>query len=303
MAVVNGIMGGSLTGSVGKVTFRKGIKGETIASQKAEKVRNPQTYDQMYQRMSMNTAMKAYSAMKSICDHSFEGVQYGEKSMSYFIKKNLAGMKYGFNNVSNSKNKGFTAKGELGGVAPRPFLVSDGSLQTFYLQNISKAKITWGEWKKATGMKEGDQLTLVALISPYDLSSENFDADRQIQYEFVYSRLVFKDVIDDSKVIFNDGLTEYLDQEVLQEIEDPGDTALELWSKPEGGVPTVKYLSSTLQVNGYACIVSRKSGSTWKRSTANMSWYGEPGLIDVYSEANAIATYNPKSPKFLNKAE
>lgn len=298
MAVVNGIMGGSLTGSVGKVTFRKGIKGETIASQKAEKVRNPQTYDQMYQRMSMNTAMKAYSVMKSICDHSFEGVQYGEKSMSYFIKKNLAGMKYGFAHAPNSKNFGFTSKGELGGVAPRPFLVADGSLQTFYPRDVQKADLTWGDWKKATGMKEGDQLTLIGLISTFDLNVD-YDSERQIQFDFVYARYLFKDEIEDTTKVFN---AEYISDDVLQDVEDPGDTGLVL-RKIQGEAPKIDYLSSTYKLNGYACIVSRKSGNTWKRSTANMVWDGVPPLPECYAESRAIATYNPKSPKFLNKAQ
>lgn len=298
MAVVNGIMGGSLTGSVGKVTFRKGVKGDTIASQKAEKVRNPQTYEQMYQRMSMNTAMKAYSAMKSICDHSFEGVQYGEKSMSYFIKKNLAGMKYGFATAPNSKNFGFTSKGELGGVAPRPFLVSDGSLQTFYPRLVQKADMTWGDWKKLTGMKEGDQLTLIGFISNFDMN-EDYDSERQIQFDFVYARYLFKDKIEDTTKVLN---AEYISNDVLQDVEDPGDTSL-VFRSIQGEAPKIDYLSSTYKLNGYACIVSRKSGSTWKRSSANMTWEGVPPLPECYTEANAIATYNPKSPKFLNKAE
>lgn len=298
MAVVNGILGGSLTGSVGKVTFRKGIKGDTIASQKAEKVRNPQTYEQMYQRMSMNTAMKAYSAMKRICDHSFEGVQYGEKSMSYFIKKNLAGMNYGFATAPNSKNFGFTAKGELGGVAPRPFLVSNGTLQTFRLLSVGKPGITWAQWKSFTGMKEGDQLTVVAFISAYDLT--NYEGERQPRMDFVYTRYLFKDKIDDAAEIFD--VSGFIKKDVLQDVEDPGDTLLQL-KCPKGGNPEIAYSSSETNVNGYACIVSRKSGNTWKRSTSNMTWDGVPPLPDVYSETNAIATYNPKSLKFLNKAQ
>lgn len=298
MAVVNGILGGSLTGSVGKVTFRKGIKGDTIASQKAEKVRNPQTYEQMYQRMSMNTAMKAYSAMKRICDHSFEGVQYGEKSMSYFIKKNLAGMNYGFATAPNSKNFGFTAKGELGSVAPRPFLVSNGTLQTFLLLSVGKPGITWAQWKSFTGMKEGDQLTVVAFVSAYDLT--NYEGESQPQMDFVYTRYLFKDKIEDAAEIFD--VLGFIKKDVLQDVEDPGDTLLQL-KCPKGGNPEIAYSSSGTNVNGYACIVSRKSGNTWKRSTSNMTWNGIPPLPDVYAETNAIATYNPKSPKFLNKAQ
>ena len=76
----------------------KGKLGETVAMRRNGKQvvrayisnpKNPNSQKQQVQRMVQATAAQAYSAMKKICDHSFEGVQVGQKSMSYFMSKNM----------------------------------------------------------------------------------------------------------------------------------------------------------------------------------------------------------------------
>lgn len=308
MAVVNGIMGGSLSGSVGKVTFRKGIKGETIASQKAEKVRNPNTEDQAYQRMCMNTAMKAYSAMKEICNHSFEGVQYGQKTMSAFIRENLFGIQNGFAGISQVLNQGFTAKGLAGGVAPRPFLISKGSIPPANISALSGGSVSWKQFKAKMNVKEGDQLTLIAFISPYNFSSTvDYDEAAQIPFKFVYSRYLFKDTIADDLVIIN-GNQEYINNEALQEVEDPGDLNLVLAQGAQFSAGynyvEVKYLASDIYVNGYAAIVSRNVNGVWKRSVANLEWTNPNNInaLGIYRADSVLKTYNATPRKFLNNA-
>lgn len=306
MAVVNGIMGGGLSGSVGKVTFRKGVKGDTIASQKAEKVHNPQTEDQAYQRMCMNTAMKAYSAMKEICNHSFEGTPYGQKSMSLFIQENLYGIKSGFAGVSQVLNFGFTAKGIMGNVAPRPFLVSKGSLPSpAGILRFNEGSITWKEWKKLTGMKEGDQLTIVGFISGVDLNE--YDEDAQVPFEFVYRRFKFKDTIDDNASVIKGEEHAEIEAEVLQSIEDPGDTDLTIIRGSQSGPyrfdVKVSYKGAIL--NAYAFITSRYVNGVWKRSSANLRWDVETagiGSLFQYAEQEVIKTYGATPRKFLNNA-
>lgn len=307
MAVVNGIMGGGLSGSVGKVTFRKGIKGETIASQKAEKVHNPQTEDQAYQRMCMNTAMKAYSAMKEICNHSFEGVNYGQKSMSTFIQENLYGIKYGFAGVSQALNLGFTAKGIMGNVAPRPFLVSKGSLPSpTSILNFKENGITWADWKKLTGMKEGDQLTIIGFISGVDLNV--YDEDAQVPFKFVYRRYKFKDTIDDKASVIKGEEHAEIEAEVLQSIEDPGDINLAIIRGSQIGPFKfdVKVTYKGAILNAYAFITSRYVNSVWKRSSANLRWDVETaglGSLFQYAEQEVIKTYGATPRKFLNNAK
>lgn len=305
MAVVNGIMGGGLSGSVGKVTFRKGVKGETIASQKAEKVNNPQTEDQAYQRMCMNTAMKAYSAMKEICSHSFEGVQYGQKSMSAFIQENLYGIKNEFAGVSQVLNFGFTAKGIMGNVAPRPFLVSKGSLKNpSKILRWNMGSISWREWKQLTGMKEGDQLTIVVFVS--DVNLNEYDGDTQVPFKFAYRRYKFNDVIEDETIVISgDGYDEF-NSDVLQNIVEEGDTNLALTSSNVSDYKwelKVTYLGAN--VNAFAFIVSRNVNGIWKRSTANLRWDVETagiGSLFQYNEKEVIKTYGATPRKFLNNA-
>lgn len=76
----------------------KGKLGETVAMRRNGKQvlrsyisnpKNPNSQKQQVQRMVQATAAQAYSAFKKICDHSFEGVQVGQKSMSYFMSKNM----------------------------------------------------------------------------------------------------------------------------------------------------------------------------------------------------------------------
>ena len=88
MAVINGTFVTKLTGSVGNVTYRVS-NGQNIASEKAVNVKNPRTYAQQLQRMRMTTISAAYSAMKAICDHSFEGYTYGSRNMNVFMSENL----------------------------------------------------------------------------------------------------------------------------------------------------------------------------------------------------------------------
>lgn len=310
MAVVNGIMGGGLSGSVGKVTFRKGIKGDTIASQKAEKVHNPNTEDQAFQRMCMNTAMKAYSAMKEICNHSYEGVQYGQKSMSAFIRENLFGIKNSFAGVSQALNYGFTAKGVAGGVAPRPYLVSKGSLESVNIRKLRGGAVRWKEFKAKLGVKEGDQLTIVAFISRYNFASEvNYDENAQIPFKFVYSRYLFKDSISDDMVIIG-GDQDYINNDALQDIQDPGDLSLILRKGAQFSAGyyevEVAYLSNNTYVNGYAVIISRNVNGVWKRSTSNILWNeGSIGNIlnlGIYDTNTVLKTYNATARKFLNNA-
>ena len=306
MAVVNGIMGGGLSGSVGKVTFRKGVKGETIASQKAEKVLNPQTEDQAYQRMCMNTAMKAYSAMKEICNHSFEGVQYGQKSMSLFIQENLYGIKYGFAGVSQVLHFGFTAKGIMGNVAPRPFLISKGTLKDpSGILKWSVGEIQWSIWKKITGMKEGDQLTIVGFVSNVNLNE--YDEDVQVPFKFTYRRYKFKDVIEDNVVVISGDVYQDFNSDVLQDVEEEGDTNLALISTNISDSEyklNVHYSDAT--VNAFAFIVSRNVNGVWKRSTANLRWDVETagiGSLFQYAEQEVIKTYGATPRKFLNNAK
>lgn len=81
-------MMGTLKGKLGEtVAMRR--NGKQVVRAYISNPKNPNSQKQQVQRMVQATAAQAYSVMKKICDHSFEGVQVGQKSMSYFMSKNM----------------------------------------------------------------------------------------------------------------------------------------------------------------------------------------------------------------------
>ena len=71
------------------------LAGATVYQQNGETVMrevvsptNPKTEKQIIQRIIMHTVMQAYSKMKEICDHSFEGLKQDEGVFLVFLKFN-----------------------------------------------------------------------------------------------------------------------------------------------------------------------------------------------------------------------
>ena len=63
---------GHARGKVGSLVFSR-ANGKQIVRSRAEVVKNPRTEQQMVQRIMLNTIAQAYSQMKAITDHSFQG--------------------------------------------------------------------------------------------------------------------------------------------------------------------------------------------------------------------------------------
>lgn len=83
---------GYARGKVGDLVFsRQG--GQQVTRARAAQVSNPRTTGQQIQRMIFGSVSFAYSLLRPICNHSFEGVQYGQKSMSKFFSLNLKALR------------------------------------------------------------------------------------------------------------------------------------------------------------------------------------------------------------------
>lgn len=79
---------GIRSGSTKNFTFSE-LHGEQITKERVTRVKNPRTISQMRQRMLMATIGAAYSYLKAITDHSFEGKTVGQQCMSEFMRLNL----------------------------------------------------------------------------------------------------------------------------------------------------------------------------------------------------------------------
>lgn len=291
MAKVKGLFGTMLRGSVGNVTFRKHDK-KNIAAQKVSGPNKSSTPAQIYQRAIGNTTMQAYSCLKSICDHSFQGIQYGALSMSHFLSVNNRLLR-NLGNEARYLRKGLGAK-----VAPVPFIVAEGSLPSidiaeeandsdgsiWYLGDIGHntleyyKKITPREFMGLLRIDVGDQLSLVACLDKigsttypdsevWDGSLMRVSLTRYVFDEASYDKPMFKvygDGGDDPSLVIDPAVLDKKRSTVgtpqLVVRGTTGDLYVGLW---------------TFAFNDEACmsiaaIASRKSSAMWLRSTAQL---------------------------------
>ena len=71
-------------GSTKSLTFFV-LDGKQITKERVTSVKNPKTAGQSAQRMKLAPAQQFYGALNDVLDHSFQGVQYGEKSRQRFM--------------------------------------------------------------------------------------------------------------------------------------------------------------------------------------------------------------------------
>lgn len=172
---------GYARGKVGDLVFTR-RNGEQVTRPRVRVVNNPKTEGQQIQRMIFASVIAAYSRMKSICDHSFEGVKYGADSQAKFMSENLKrlrafyptsanpaalaeikavnGMAFSLPNDRATAGTGLIiARGSL--VAPAPVISDSGTLDGFGTVPISQ-KIS--DVLTALNAAPGDQITICGLV-------------------------------------------------------------------------------------------------------------------------------------------
>lgn len=159
---------GLRSGSTKNFTFSE-LNGQQITKERVNKVKNPRTLQQMRQRMVMATVSAAYSYLKEICDHSFEGLGVGSPCMSEFMRINLNALKAEAQN--DAAKIAFNAYQDKK-MNPVPVIVSQGSLSGFApnikgkefsiqieheVENLTSAELIY----EAMGIKAGDLITFM----------------------------------------------------------------------------------------------------------------------------------------------
>lgn len=159
---------GLRSGSTKNFTFSE-LNGQQITKERVYKVKNPRTMQQMRQRMVMATVSAAYSYLKEICDHSFEGFGVGSPCMSQFMRLNLDTLKAKAQN--DAAEVAFNAYLDKN-INPVPFVVAKGSLDEI-VPTIADGKLTWSTPKNdadtttaegiyaALGLNQGDMVTFI----------------------------------------------------------------------------------------------------------------------------------------------
>ena len=335
MAVVKGTFSTNMRGRVGSVVYRN-RGGVNVASQIPASVKNPQSLPQQQQRMKFNSVAQAYKCLKSIADHSFEGVTYGAPSQAKFMSDNsklytLDGQGHGFVAMGNSS------------IPPGNFKLSEGSLpqigyhatdfganpdnqlsahntfcffdNPFTRVETDLTEVTVAQLLLALGVQKGDQVTLLVVrTKAIQYFGANNTIPQCIDTELVKASFTIALDAEDTALAFisNVGGTDtILNPAVLIESENINAIG---WASRANGLDNYQLGFSTVIADwnthariAYGVIASRKVGTSWLRSTqyldrvASSMWIArEHGTIPVYTHAFVVLTYDPKSPYYLN---
>lgn len=280
-------------GSTKSLTFQV-LDGQQITKDRVTEVRNPRTEKQRIQRVIMNTALRAYSAMKEICDHSFEGIQYGGKSQQAFLAENIraARMRLADKGDAFANEKAFTPLGQVF-VAPNAYVISKGSLPAAsYTLNgglILAGGATYADMLAALRANPGDQLTICMLVG--DSKPQNT--------RFVYGRVILMPQdesgqnLDLSSALVADGA-----------IANPNlrneNTESFGFAVADGNL-IITCIGATVHAAGV--IISRKMNGSWLRSSQSMV-FASPKIGFTLAEAIETSTSDIEvvDPYYLNNA-
>lgn len=271
-------------GSTKSLTFQV-LNGKQITKDRVYNVKNPQTLAQMQQRALMATAVTAYSKMKAICDHSFEGIEVGSKTMSEFIKNNIAVLSNKMPEINVTEYKSQT-------LAENKYMVSKGSLNpvnsslqgsnvrfdTGVPITVGDESLEWGMIAKSLGIKQDGMLTFVVIY----------------EKQCLWMRIKFnKDII--GVVISSVGDSGFVDNLTDNNAVEGNSLELSDIITINKGVSGNYYFEVKLnEGDAAAAIISERDENTWKRSTAYLN-----GNIKYLFNA-AFSTYPINTALLLN---
>lgn len=309
-----------LKGSTGKLagtTLYKGANGETI-QREIVSPSNPKTQAQNIQRIVMSTIGAAYSLMKAICDHSFEGVKKGQETMTLFMSENIQKSRAAIEEMQSQgvaflNMYSFVPVGMKHAFAPNQYLVAMGSLPRVNTTWIADAethilyptiaalasKTTYADIINTLGLKRGDQLTFCTVKQGSSIQ----------ECQFYYARVIL-DPTDPATFLPLPLDTAFLDANGsvnMPSVRNEGNFKFQLNASGLRFWYEDIYTTEEDAVAAYV-IVSRKEGDTWKRSTTYMSYPGETANAFSMQEcldklaSGAQHTIYASADQYLNNA-
>lgn len=271
------------------------LNGEQITKDRVIDVKNPRTRSQMVQRMVMTTAGSAYRHMAEICDHSFEGVSYGQRSYSRFMSLNT---KMLIDDIRGDEGQcSYNPFGDAN-LYPSPFIMSRGSLKFkdtfagFYEESnnvfiqlptlaTSETRPSVAEQATAWGLSLGDILTFPFIYQESGTGLWRFSfvrirynvaSDSELNWETLSQCFTVSSAAEVNQAL-------YVDNSFCLEVIVPGTADTEVYG---------------------TTILSRKSNNKWLRSNAAIVFPG--ATIHDPSWQEALATYPVGSDYILNGA-
>ena len=306
-------MNGMLRGKRGGVVYSR-VNGEQLSRARATQVANPKTTAQMAQRMIFATATQAYSLMKPIVDHSYEGVKYGAKTQQAFMKDALALLR-----SRAANDDGNFIIPNVVSLAANPYIVSRGTLTSpihiGYDSNGDEVEITsmvntqiGGEYVvtaasfcSALGINKGDQVTLVAIVKDEAQPVIGEYAGREYRRnKFVYARITVKADAADNEVVYSAEANNWGTAVIVEGFES------DFYPSTITGT-TFKFGYRGTEMLAFGCIRSVKEADKWLRSTTQLDWidtqliYNFNDMLPAWTSGGTKIAF--ESDKYLNNAE
>lgn len=210
-------------GSTKSLTFSV-LEGKQITKDRVTNVHNPKTDKQQYQRAIMATVMGAYSKMKAIEDHAFQGKSKGAANQREFYRLNInklrANLIAGADGEYEGVPVGLLAPKHLT-VLPNEYVISNGSLPSQKLFSIvkpsnvgdsvflkideekiglfltGKTEVYVADLAEELGILPNSQITfcLISISNGTPMYTLSLGSKKgyYFPYEFTYGRIVFND--------------------------------------------------------------------------------------------------------------
>lgn len=273
-------------GKLGDVVLYR-QNGQQMSRPRVRVVKNPRTSGQQIQRMIQATIAYAYAGLKTIVDHSFEGVQYGGKSMNYFMKRNMDALRAQVIAADNGVDiSARFAAPNIRVLYPNEYIVSNGSLAPFakpagnIVDPVSLApglsfpyevngEMTFGDFMSALGASAGEQLTFLL----FNIAKDGSDIVASINNEKAYAnalavrRFKFKDSYTAEELetlmsaVGQANFAGFVDDAVTSP-----DITVQMNENGDALYIAVPSFKDQRDVIGGCCIRSRKNGESWLRS-------------------------------------
>lgn len=313
-------------GSTKDLTFST-YRGKQVTKSRVSQVANPQSQFQMRQRLHLVQVANAATKLKGLIDHSFEGVPYGQASISRFRSLNLQ---------KNLLEVVSYVPKDFGDCGVANFMVAKGSLPEIYTgfaTNEAKGNArmslnltpteqsfdaTMKNWMSINGLIEGDQLTFLAGFQTGTILE--IHGVEAYSHAFAISRLELKFNADGSLILNKDGIN--MGWKSVRTPQESSTTAqswgikndyfeFDISSSAGGDGGTILVFSGAgyAEKDGYAfdmsaAIHSRLDNGVWRRSLAVMATKVVSDYritfeeaLPSYMKASAAASSN----KYLNR--
>lgn len=280
---------GFARGSVGDAVFYR-ANGQQISRARNRSPKNARTPLQLLQRVVLKTVSTAYSMLRPLADHSFQGRAEGNDNQSEFSRLNIGMLREQLAEEINSGDAelivtsgktNYSAKTET---LPEinPYILSSGtlpSLQVSFTSGLFSLALpsmetavtapTYADVVAALGLAQGDQLTFVVLSTN---DSDSVGGNSQFT-SMQYARVLLEPTSGDMAAAFLSGSSVNEPNE-----RNEGDVSLTFvaatTSTPaylQFSVPFIATAAGAVNSAAAATVISsRLSGGVWQRSTQHL---------------------------------